>query len=81
MLSYFGRFSNISFHLFGLLASCVVVVSAVPGFVNSKVYSFPSLPVNLNTTLVGRFPTLSESSSHILLTGIFNVNPVVVIAV
>ena len=79
--SYFGRFSNISFHLFGFVLSCVVVLPCVPGFANSFVYSLPSLPVNLNTTLVGRFPNLSESSSHTLLTGMFTVNPVVVIAV
>jgi len=80
LLSYFGKFVNISFHLFGFDWSCVVVVPVVPGFANSFVYSLPSLPSNLNVTLVGRCPNLLLSSSHILLTGIFTVNSVVVVS-
>ena len=67
------------FHLFGLAWSCVVVLPAVPGFAISFTYSLPSLPVNLNTTLVGLCFNLLLSSSHTLLTGIFIVNPVVVV--
>ena len=68
-----------SFHLFGFAWSCVVVLPAVPGFAISFTYSLPSLPVNLNTTLVGLWFNLLLSSSHTLLTGIFIVNPVVVV--
>ena len=70
-----------SFHLFGFDWSCVVVVPDVPGFANSFVYLLPSLPVNLNVTLVGRCPNLLLSSSQILLTGIFTKNSVVVVEV
>ena len=61
------------------MLSCVVVLPCVPGLLISFVYSLPSLPCSLNTTFVGRCPSLFESSSHTLLTGTFTVNPVVVV--
>ena len=62
------------------MLSCVVVLPCVPGLLISFIYSLPSLPCSLNTTFVGRCPSLFESSSQTLLTGIFTVNPVVVVA-